>query len=216
MKNPFSRARKPEEIEQRRSQLLATARLMLESNQDIHDLSLNELARRAKMAKSNVYRYFETREALLLALLWEEWNSWFEETRLTLGQKGRRKIPASKTLKHIAKTLSERQLLCALTSALPSVVERNLSEETIREFKLASLDFFKKAGAFFENCSEGLTAEEYTQLLYDSACLITGFYPLAHPTKMVERVLKDPGLKFFRRDLRTDLYRMLAALLKSR
>jgi len=70
--NDFQRARQPEQREERRAHLLTTARAMLEGGVDLRALTLNALAREAGMAKSNVYRYFETREALLLELLWAE------------------------------------------------------------------------------------------------------------------------------------------------
>src|SRR4051812_50004066 len=39
-------------------------------------LSLNELSRRVGLAKSNVLRYFESREAVLLELLDAAWREW--------------------------------------------------------------------------------------------------------------------------------------------
>ncbi len=77
----FVRARQPEQKEERRRNLIATARAMLDERMRLDELSLNELARRAGMTKSNVYRYFESREAVLLALLEDEWRSWFDELR---------------------------------------------------------------------------------------------------------------------------------------
>jgi len=42
----------------------------------VADLSLNELSRRVGLAKSNVLRYFESREAVLLELLDSAWRDW--------------------------------------------------------------------------------------------------------------------------------------------
>ncbi|HHH28079.1 MAG TPA: TetR family transcriptional regulator [Polyangiaceae bacterium] len=39
-------------------------------------LSLNELAKRAGMAKPNIYRYLESRQAVLLALLDDRTARW--------------------------------------------------------------------------------------------------------------------------------------------
>ena len=39
-------------------------------------ISLNELSRRVGLAKSNVLRYFESREAILLELFIKAWNEW--------------------------------------------------------------------------------------------------------------------------------------------
>src|SRR3954470_18006166 len=72
----FQRARRPEQKEERRVHLLETAKAALRGGMEVSDLGLNELARQAQMTKSNVYRYFENREDLLLALLEEESELW--------------------------------------------------------------------------------------------------------------------------------------------
>ena len=76
---PYLRARSPEQKEERRRHLLDTARSLLSEMTDVHDLGINELARRAQMTKSNVYRYFESSEAVLMDLLVEEFAGWHAE-----------------------------------------------------------------------------------------------------------------------------------------
>ncbi|MFT4053490.1 MAG: TetR family transcriptional regulator [Novosphingobium sp.] len=51
--------------------ILTTASAML-SEIPVAEVSLNELSRRVRLAKSNVLRYFESREAVLLELLSDE------------------------------------------------------------------------------------------------------------------------------------------------
>jgi AraC-like DNA-binding protein len=58
----FQRARQPDQKAKRRAHVLATAReILADGAVDLGQLTLNELARRVGMAKSNLYRYFETR-----------------------------------------------------------------------------------------------------------------------------------------------------------
>ena len=45
----------------------------------VAELSLNELSRRVGLAKSNVLRYFESREAVLLELLDAAWRDWLDQ-----------------------------------------------------------------------------------------------------------------------------------------
>ncbi len=79
MSKRYLRARNPEQKEERRQHLLDVARALIDAESDLKLLSLNEIARSAKMAKANIYRYFESREALLLELLWDEWQDWFKD-----------------------------------------------------------------------------------------------------------------------------------------
>jgi AcrR family transcriptional regulator len=64
----FQRARSAEQREQRRRAILDAATALLE-RAPVAELSLTALARQAGLAKSNVLRYFESREAVLLELL---------------------------------------------------------------------------------------------------------------------------------------------------
>src|SRR5580698_9178840 len=71
----FQRARNAEQREARRRAILDTAAAML-AEMPVAQVSLNELSRRAGLAKSNVLRYFESREAVLLELLDSAWQDW--------------------------------------------------------------------------------------------------------------------------------------------
>jgi len=64
----FKRARSEEQRTQRRRMILDTTAAML-AEMPVAHVSLNELSRRVGLAKSNVLRYFESREAVLLELL---------------------------------------------------------------------------------------------------------------------------------------------------
>ena len=64
----FQRARSEEQREARRRAILDAAAAML-TEMPLAQVTLNELSRRAGLAKSNVLRYFESREAVLLELL---------------------------------------------------------------------------------------------------------------------------------------------------
>jgi AcrR family transcriptional regulator len=215
MGHRYLRARKPEQKEERRQHLLDVARTLINIESDLNLLSLNLIARSAKMAKANIYRYFETREALLLDLIWDEWQELFKDLK-RLWQK----VPKNKkTFDHLIKTLAmsiaKRDLLCNLTTSLPSVIEKNLSESTIKEFKYRSIEFFGEIANFLETCSTELNAQSYAIFLQDTVSLIAGIYPFTHPNKTVEKVLQDPKLHFFKRDFAAELERYMIALAKN-
>jgi AcrR family transcriptional regulator len=208
----FSRARRPEQKQLRRDHLLATARGLLVEGVAIHDLGLNELARRAEVSKANVYRYFESREAVLLALLWEEANRTWAAVAARL-RPGR---TATSTVEGIvrlfARSFASEPLLCSLTAATPSVLETNLSTETIVAFKRQMAEFFDRAATAFERCCADLSHDEWAGLTYDAINLIVGLYPMTHPSPTAARALEEPGLEFFRRDFGTEFERYLVAV----
>src|SRR3978361_993367 len=82
MMTSFKRARSEEQRTERKRMILDTAAAML-AEMPVAQISLNELSRRVGLAKSNVLRYFESREAVLLELLDVAWLEWL----IGLGQK---------------------------------------------------------------------------------------------------------------------------------
>ena len=74
----FQRARSEEQRAERRRAILDTAAAML-AEMPVAQVSLNELSRRVGLAKSNVLRYFESREAVLLELLDAALQEWLEQ-----------------------------------------------------------------------------------------------------------------------------------------
>jgi len=213
MNKSYVRARKPEEKEQRKLHLLNVARSLIENKNDLNVLSLNEIARSANMAKANVYRYFESREALLLELLWDEWQAWYKEFQKDWSKLSSNKKNIDNLAKVMASSFSNHGLLCNLTTALPAVLEKNLSFETIKEFKYRSLIFFGDVAHYLESCSADLSAKKYALFLQDTVTLIAGLYPFTQTNTVVDKVLSDPQLKFFKRDFKSELERYICALL---
>ena len=74
----FQRARTEEQREIRRRAILDMASAMLDE-MPVAAVTLNELSRRVGLAKPNVLRYFESREAVLLELLDHFLQEWLTE-----------------------------------------------------------------------------------------------------------------------------------------
>jgi AcrR family transcriptional regulator len=139
----FQRARRPEQREIRRQAILDAAAAML-GEMSVTEISLRELSRRVGLAKSNVLRYFESREAVFLELLDVATREWLDEltvdlARLRNGSGAVRpdSVPYERVAETIAASLVPRSLLCELTSVLANVLERNVSVEVALRFKLA-------------------------------------------------------------------------------
>lgn len=137
----FQRARTEEQREARRQAILRTAATML-AEMPVAALSLNELSRRVGLAKSNVLRYFETREAVLLELLDSAWREWLDALAGELSGAVTADPVADRVERvaaAIAGTLAARPMLCELAGASSAVLERNVSVEVAVRFKRATL-----------------------------------------------------------------------------
>lgn len=138
----FKRARNEEQREIRRQTILDTAATMLDE-MPLAEVSLNELSRRVGLAKSNVLRYFESREAVLLELLDAFLKSWLADLgdELTAGVQAQTapEERANQLADILSRSLAERVVLCDLLGGQGSVLERNVSAEVVRQHKRSSL-----------------------------------------------------------------------------
>jgi AcrR family transcriptional regulator len=143
MATTFQRARSDEQRAIRSQAILDTAAAMLQE-MPVADLSLNELSRRVGLAKSNVLRYFDSREAVLLELLHSSFREWLAhlaaELPSAVGRRAGFKRRAEQLGTAITGSLVERPVLCDLMSTQAAVLEHNVSVETITGYKLAVLD----------------------------------------------------------------------------
>lgn len=138
----FQRARSEEQREIRRRAILDTTAAMLDE-MPVADVTLNELSRRVGLAKSNVLRYFESREAVLLELLDTSMADWLDELADELATGVTPAAPMDVRARQVAeifsRTLAPRTVLCDLIGAQGGVLERNVSVDVVKQHKRSSL-----------------------------------------------------------------------------
>ena len=125
----------------RRQVILKTAAAML-TEMPVAQVSLNELSRRVGLAKSNVLRYFESREAVLLELLdsaWQEWLAGLDEDLAAVDPNAPPPDRGDQLAAVLASSLASRPVLCDLISAQAAVLEHNLSPKVAAEYKRAAI-----------------------------------------------------------------------------
>lgn len=139
----FQRARSEEQREVRRLAILDAAAAML-AEMPVAEVSLNELSRRVGLAKSNVLRYFESREAVLFELLDRAFREWVAEVSDELSAAIDPRRPARERGDQLAavvsRSLARHTVLCDLISAQAGVLEHNVSVEVVVRYKRSARD----------------------------------------------------------------------------
>jgi AcrR family transcriptional regulator len=211
----FHRARTEEQREQRRRTILSTAAAML-AEMPVAELSLNELSRRVGLAKSNVLRYFETREAVLLELYDATWRSWLDrlDEALPPGRaKGDPRARYERVAGVLATTLVADPLMCELVSVSASVLERNVSPEVARRYKLASLANTDRLAAQLVAALPELSAVGGWRAAAATLLSVGGLWPLANPTEAMLCVYEDPAMAPLRLDFAASLTEVVSVIL---
>lgn len=203
----YRRARTPDQKAERTSLLLQAAAALLDEGTPPALVSLADLAARAGMAKSNVYRYFESREAILLAILADDAKAWAEAivTRLPDLPPASPPDRLSALLHRVTDETLARPRLCVLLSVMPSVLEHNVSDATVLAFKQGMADMQGRLVAAVAHAIPELPPEAHATWLRHATPLVVGGWPLAHPPDAVRRAVVGAGLGHVLHDLERDL-----------
>lgn len=191
----FQRARRPEQMAARRAAIMAVARDML-AEKNVGDISLRELSDRVGLAKSNVLRYFDSREAILLEVLDEEFTAWLDDIDGLLGRSRARKAGYANEIRVatvIADSLVDRRLLCELLGSMAAVLERNISHEFARDFKARAAAKITALAKLVSRHLPWLPAD-FTLFFAEGALTLTaGMYPFSVPTEPVRAAIAELG-----------------------
>ncbi len=190
----FQRARRPEQVEARRTAILGSARELL-SERPVSQISLRELSDRVGLAKSNVLRYFDSREAIFLEVLDSIWVAWLDELEDELGAPRDAKPGYEREVRVaavIATSISRQRLLCELISTMAAVLERNISVETARAFKTRAGERTERL-ADIVRAQVPLNAEAAGHFAKTVFILVAGLWPYANPGEAVATVLAERG-----------------------
>ena len=206
-RSAFLRARRPEHKQQRREAILTAARDLAHTS-GVRNVSLGAVAEAVGLAKSNIQRYFGTREEIYLELLTEEWRQWAQGVSARL----RDTHGTPEAMAALAETMVDRPLFCDLLSHASTTLEHNVSVPAARTFKHTLHDLLTAMGAEVAGATE-LTEREGAELVATASALAGTLYRAANPSPALAQVYaEDPELATSHPALLPTLVRTLSAL----
>jgi AcrR family transcriptional regulator len=231
----YQRARRPEQKLERRDAILGAAR-ELALRHGVRAVSLADIAARVGIHKSALLRYFETREQIFLELTAAAWREWTAALHAGLDQAVLDQAVLDQAVLNpavlnpdtaalvadvFARSFGDRPLLCDLIAHTPLNLERNVSPEAVRRYKLASLGAVGEAAAITARVLPGLTVAECLEFVAALASLAGALWQIANPGPVLtELYTSDPALAQACVDLIPRLRRtaeiLLAGLIPSR
>lgn len=196
-KKTWQRARSPEQRQERIDSILAAAGRLLDDG-GVEATGINAIAREAGLSKPGLYRYFESREAILLELCLAEVGAWSAAFTRRL-----RRYEGTEDVRAVARTyadvLVKHPRLCVLLVSLATVLEQNVTVETVADFKRAFMAHAQPATEALVAVLPALDEDEAFRAIGTLMMAASGMYPHAHPSPVVEEVLAMPefeGLAF--------------------
>jgi AcrR family transcriptional regulator len=211
----FQRARS-DETKRLREQAIIDAAVSLGATHGIRSVTLTGIAEAVGMHKSALLRYFETREQIFLIITAQSWREWSEALRAELRPMDP-VTPAVTIASLLARSLVERPMFCDLLAQAPLNLERNVSIESVRSFKLATLQEVERIAADLRRIRPGITELEAVDIIATATSVAGALWQMATPSREVARLFReDPRLGHAIVDVEPRLTRILTPLLTPR
>jgi AcrR family transcriptional regulator len=205
----FQRARSLEAKQQREQAILAAA-TRLGAERGIRQVTLTDIADAVGMHKSALLRYFETREQIFLDLTAAGWREWSPRLRdeLEAGTPD-----AAGAAQAFSGTLVARPMFCDLLAQAPLNLERNVSMDAVRAFKLVTLEEVAAITAVLDR-RFGLTEQQGVDVIATATSMAGALWQMATPGAEVQALYReDPRLAHAIVEVGPRLTRVLTALI---
>lgn len=205
------RARSAEDKQERRAQILGAA-LELWGERTFASYAMAEVAVRAGLAKGTLYLYFETKEALLLALLEAQLAGWFDALDAGLEQRGAWDVVRAAGL--LCGALDQQPALVRLLPIAASILEHNIAPPAALAYKEFLLARSAHSAALLESRLPFLAGGGGVTVLLNVYALIVGLGQMADPAPVVAAVLAEERMAPLRVAFAPALRQSVTALLR--
>ncbi len=202
----FQRARSAEAKAQRYNDLLKAAACVLDQ-EGIDGLTLKAIASRAGIVKSNIYRYFETREAILVELLLFDFVELIEKLDMQITDE----MPSAEIALLLSENFASRPRLCELMSQIAPTMEKNISIECVRDFKRTLVAEAAQASAVLQKGLPWLDAEEAMNVFFSIHVFVAGLWPITNPPKILQQLYEEPEFAPLKYDFTPSLTGLIMA-----
>jgi len=195
----WQRARSDEQKNDRINEILiATTQLLEQYGYDA--VTMQMIATKAKFTRSNLYRYFQTKEEIFITLISADYTSYFNAIKEAIKDQTSMTIEAfSELLYHVS--MGHERLL-HLQPMLSISLERNSSEEILTQFKtqinLGILSLCEPIKTVFPFLHD----EDCFEITFFQGTLISGLYPMTLVNDTLQKVLANPELAHLKMDFR--------------
>jgi AcrR family transcriptional regulator len=193
------RATAPEHKSAKREQIVRAAE---ELSEKVAQFSMDQLARRAGVAKGTVYLYFGTREEILLAVHEKQTHEVFDVVERALAAPG---ASGESVVRAGLRYLRAHPEFYPLAANCRYMLDTNIGTEAALAFKVGVGERLQRLGTRIEELYPRLKSGEGAILLMNSYALIVGLWQQADPPQCLRAVMQRPEMRIFRIDFEKQL-----------
>lgn len=199
----WQRARTDEKKSERKKAIYKAAFALFKKN-GYDNVSFNGIASEAGFTKSNMYRYFRSREEIFLNVFAELFEKWFEDCTKRL-----QKLKQNAVVKHFAKTwvksLMSHPPFLALTPILFLSLEKNSSFEQLLEFKKLSKNLLYKISIEISRIYPDIQGDKAFKFLNLSYAAMSNCWAAATQNETLKKIYQQDEFKELKPNFEKDL-----------
>lgn len=199
MKNDFKKAITSTQKLKRRDSILASAKQLMEEEK-YNEINMNQIAKKAGVAKGTVYLYFQTKQELFLSVMLESFQLWKEKYIMAVQQHGVDGIYES------CMNVSDlfRKTIYIITAETENFT-KNIGTEKRREFREAIKDIFLEIDKVTEQQIDDFHKGDFLQIMMQITALDIGLYYTKNLNLIIFEMITD-GDKLKQEELSEQMY----------
>lgn len=207
----WQRARSEEQKQQRISEIVsATARIY--KKQSFKAISFALIAKEAGFTRSNLYKYFSSKEEIFLSFLMQDMRLWCADLLNTCR---RSKIKSINKFASVwVKTLVKQKRFLDLLSLLPTFLEKNVTEQNLVDFKRSAVNELTVLSELLCEMFPALSPQKAGEFMELQLASVIGLYQITNLSEVQRKVLEYPEFKHMKIDFNTYLQKSVECLLK--
>ena len=207
----WQRARSEKQKQQRISEIVgATARLY--KKHSFEAISFSLIAKEAGFTRSNLYKYFSSKEEIFLAFLMQDMRLWCVDLLKTCR---RRKIKSINKFASVwVETLVKHKRFLDLLSLLPTFLEKNVTEQNLVDFKRSVVNELKVMSELLCDMFPAINPQKAGEFLELQLASVIGLYQITNLSEVQRKVLEYPEFRHLKVDFSRYLQKSVECLLR--
>ena len=208
----WQRARTDEKKMERRNAIYSAAFTLLKRD-GYENVSFNGIAAEAGFTKSNLYRYFSSREEIFLNIFSTLFAGWVDDCLKRLG-----KLKQDETIERFAKayvrSMKDHTQFLDLTPMLFISLERNSSFEQLLAFKKASMDRLSKIALEVIRIYPALNIQKAFKYLNLTFAATINYWTASTENEALNKIYRMPEFKELKPNFEKDLAAAIEIILR--
>lgn len=184
----MQRARTKEQIHQRHEMILKVTEELYQKD-GLAGVTFTTISKQTSFTRQAIYKYYQTREEVLLDLLDQHYQQFMEELSHQLATRSH--LTTEELAGLLTQLLLDQPTMLSLFSILYSILEEQVSHDRLFVFKEKVFQSFTVFYQALDRLDQQKTDREKELFAYHFILLLSSIYPITHPSELPMAVIRE-------------------------